>query len=105
VITSYTRMFGSPQKIFIRVRGSKAIGFIKIGKRKLFHTDFMGNAFNQCSFFHLNCVFLSEFFFRNIILLISGKFFYFFLFAKKKFWESSDWEEMIVDFSRQIFRI
>lgn len=36
-ITSLRRLFGTNQKIFMKVQGSQVLGFIKVGTKNLFH--------------------------------------------------------------------
>ena len=37
VITSTTKFYGTDQRIYIKVAGTKALGFVKVGEKKLFY--------------------------------------------------------------------
>ena len=41
VITSTIKFYGTDQRIYIKVSGSKALGFVKVGEKKLFYHDFV----------------------------------------------------------------
>jgi alpha-tubulin N-acetyltransferase 1 len=41
VITTTTKFYGTDQRIYIKVCGNKALGFIKVGERKLFYHDYV----------------------------------------------------------------
>ena len=40
-ITNWSKFINSDQKIFLKLEGNRAIGFLKIGKKKLFFWDEM----------------------------------------------------------------
>ena len=41
VITSTTKFYGTDQRIYIKVAGTKALGFVKVGEKKLFYHDYV----------------------------------------------------------------
>ena len=43
VITTTTKFYSTDQRIYIKVSGSKALGFVKVGEKKLFYHDYVSN--------------------------------------------------------------
>lgn len=43
VITSLTKFSGTNQRIYIKIEGTQAVGFVKTGERNLFYRDYVGN--------------------------------------------------------------
>jgi hypothetical protein len=43
IITTYDRLLSPDIKLFLKVKGNKALGFIKVGVKQLFHRDLLGN--------------------------------------------------------------
>lgn len=43
MITNITRFSGTNQRIYIKVKGTLALGFIKTGEKNLFYRDSTGN--------------------------------------------------------------
>jgi hypothetical protein len=43
VITNLTKFSGTSQRIYIKLEGSKAMGFLKTGEKRLFYRDLLGN--------------------------------------------------------------
>jgi hypothetical protein len=41
VITTTTKFYSTDQRIYIKVSGSKALGFVKVGEKKLFYHDYV----------------------------------------------------------------
>jgi hypothetical protein len=41
IITSTTKFFGTDQRIYIKVQDNKALGFVKVGEKKLFYRDYV----------------------------------------------------------------
>lgn len=41
IITTTTKFYGTDQRIYIKVAGNKALGFIKVGEKKLFYHDYV----------------------------------------------------------------
>lgn len=41
VITTTTKFYGTDQRIYIKVAGNKALGFVKVGEKKLFYHDYV----------------------------------------------------------------
>ncbi len=41
VITTTTKFYGTDQRIYIKVSGNKALGFVKVGEKKLFYHDYV----------------------------------------------------------------
>lgn len=39
VITTPSKFYSSDQRLFLKVIGNKALGFVKVGERKLFYHD------------------------------------------------------------------
>lgn len=39
IITTTIKFYGTDQRIYIKVAGSKAMGFVKVGEKKLFYHD------------------------------------------------------------------
>jgi hypothetical protein len=39
VITTPPKFYGSDQRLYLKVSGNKALGFVKVGERKLFYHD------------------------------------------------------------------
>lgn len=41
IITTTIKFFNTDQRIYIKVSGNKALGFVKVGEKKLFYHDFV----------------------------------------------------------------
>ena len=41
IITTTIKFYNSDQRIYIKVSGNKALGFVKVGEKKLFYHDFV----------------------------------------------------------------
>ena len=41
IITNTIKFYGTDQRIYIKVSGTKALGFIKVGEKKLFYHDYV----------------------------------------------------------------
>lgn len=43
MITCYDRVFNSDVRVFLKVEDNRVLGFLKTGKKNLFHRDYVGN--------------------------------------------------------------
>jgi hypothetical protein len=41
IITTTGKFYGTDQRMYIKVSGNKALGFVKVGEKKLFYHDYV----------------------------------------------------------------
>ena len=41
IITTPSKFYGTDQRMYIKVAGNKALGFVKVGEKKLFYHDYV----------------------------------------------------------------
>ena len=46
IITSFTKFSGSDQRIYIKIKGDKALGFMRVGEKALFYRDYVSISIN-----------------------------------------------------------